>query len=265
MDIKKFDELNFSDDFMFYKVMTNYEDICRRVVELCIGHKVSGIRYKGGQETMKVTPQGRGIRLDVYLEDDKNTIYDLEMQTVTDRDTGRRVRYYDSVMSVNSLESGKRFRELPDSYIVFICLFDPFGQGRAVYEFRKRDKTDHKLQLDDGSVDILINVYGDDSECSPEMRQFLSAVRGNANASGIGRDINNAVQEVKEHRQWREDYMLYEIKLMEHEEIGEAKRDRELIERWTMEGKSAEEISGLLARPLNEITDVIAALDRSCR
>ena len=59
--------------------------------------------------------------------------------------------------------------------------------------------------------------------------------------------------------------MLYEIKLMEHEEIGEAKRDRELIERWTMEGKSAEEISVLLARPLNEITDVIAALDRSCR
>ena len=48
-------------------------------------------------------------------------------------------------MTINSLESGKQYEELPNSYILFICLYDPFGMGRAVYEFTKRGKTDPAL------------------------------------------------------------------------------------------------------------------------
>ena len=145
MYFKSFDELTFTDDFIFHKVMTQNEHICKKVIELCIGRKVNRIRYKDGQKSLKPSPEGHGIRLDVYLEDDLQTLYDIEMQTSYHKFIGKRIRYYDSVMTINSLESGKQYEKLPNSYIIFICLYDPFGMGRAVYEFTKRDKTDPAL------------------------------------------------------------------------------------------------------------------------
>ena len=219
MKFKKYEDLQFSDDFMFWKVMTEYEDICRRVVELCIGRKVSEIRYKSGQEAMKVTPESRGIRLDVYLEDD-DTMYDIEMQTETKTFLGKRIRYYENVMDLNSLQTGAAYEELQDSYVVFSCLFDPFGENRVVYEFRRRERENPDLQLGDGTTEILINATGDASGCSEEMRQFLAAVKGESGTGGIAQDISDAVNRIRDHPQWRKEYMLFELKMRDAKQEG---------------------------------------------
>ena len=220
MYFKSFDELTFTDDFIFHKVMTQNEHICKKVIELCIGRKVNRIRYKDGQKSLKPSPEGHGIRLNVYLEDDLQTLYDIEMQTSYHKFIGKRIRYYDSVMTINSLESGKQYEELPNSYIIFICLYDPFGMGRAVYEFTKRDKADPALELDDGSACILINAYGDESECSEEMREFLSVIKGNTSQQGLAGEISEAVEQVKYGTAWKEEYMLYEINMYESRKEG---------------------------------------------
>ena len=205
---------------IFHKVMTENEHICKKVVELCIGRKVNRIKYKDGQKSLKLSPDGHGIRLDVYLEDDLQTLYDIEMQTSYHKFIGKRIRYYDCVMTINSLESGEQYEDLPNSYIIFICLYDPFGEGRAVYEFTKRDKTDPALELDDGSTCILINAFGDESECSSEMREFLSVIRGNAMPKGLASEISDAVKEIKYSTSWKEEYMLYEINMYESRKEG---------------------------------------------
>ena len=218
--IKKYEELRFADAFMFCKVMTNYPDICKEVVELCIGQKVCNICYKEGEKTIGLSPEYKGIRLDVYLEDVYHTIYDLEMQTVPKTDLGKRIRYYDSIMSLNSLASGKAYKELPNSYIVFICLFDPFKENRVIYEFKRRETEDPKLLLGDGTTDILINVYGDACNYPDEMREFLDAVKGQVTGDGISKKIDNAVREVRSHKKWRTEYMLYELLIQESKEEG---------------------------------------------
>ena len=45
MGFKKFEDLTFTDDYMFWTVMTNYEEICTQVAALCLGRKVRKIRY----------------------------------------------------------------------------------------------------------------------------------------------------------------------------------------------------------------------------
>ena len=270
MYLKSFDELTFTDDFIFYKVMTQNEHICKKVVELCIGRKVNRISYKDGQKTFKVSPDGRGIRLDVYLEDDLQTLYDIEMQTSLQKFIGKRVRYYDSVMTINSLESGEQFEELPNSYVIFICLYDPIGMGRAVYEFTKREKTDPSVELNDGSTCILINAYGDDSNYSYEMREFLSIIRGNIESpsnQGLTKEIFDAVEMVKYNAAWREEYMLYEINMYESrkegfneglaqgkaegiaegEVRGKAELLNDLIMKFIISGKDTREIMELLS------------------
>lgn len=237
MEFKRYEELQFADDFMFWKVMTEYEDICRKVVELCIGHKVHGIRYKEGQKEMKILPESRGIRLDVYLEDDDRTLCDFEMQKVSGTDLGKRFRYYDSIMTLNALQMGVDYEKLKDSYAVFICLFDPFEKGRVVYEFTKRDRCDHELIMGDGAVDIVINALGDDSVCSDEMKSFLAAVRGQQIESEPGRAIGNAVKRIRERPEWRAEYMLYEIRMNESRKEGYAAGIREGEERGIEQGR----------------------------
>lgn len=74
-------ELKFSDDFMFCKVLQNEPELCKELVELIIDRKIGRIITDESQQSIKITADGKGVRLDVYLEDDKDTVYDIEMQT----------------------------------------------------------------------------------------------------------------------------------------------------------------------------------------
>ena len=146
-------------------------------------------------------PDAKGIRLDVYLEDEEDTVYDFEMQNAPKPFLGRRIRYYGSTMDIHNLSKGMDYEQLPDAYIVFLCMFDPFGAGRVVYEFERREKVCTDLRLNDGSTVILINPFDDDSGCTPELKTFLSYLRGETDAAstGIGVKIDTAILQIQDY------------------------------------------------------------------
>ena len=76
---KKFEELTISDDFMFCVVMQNSR-FCKKFLETILGVKIARIEYPDAQKTINITPDAKSVRLDVYLEDDQDTVYDIEMQ-----------------------------------------------------------------------------------------------------------------------------------------------------------------------------------------
>ena len=41
--MKKFNELTFSDDFMFGKVLTTNKELCKELLELILGEKINRI------------------------------------------------------------------------------------------------------------------------------------------------------------------------------------------------------------------------------
>ena len=68
--IKSFDELTITDDFMFGKVMGDPKNL-KPLLEFILGVKIAQIDYPERQKTIDVNPDHKGIRLDVYCEDDK--------------------------------------------------------------------------------------------------------------------------------------------------------------------------------------------------
>ena len=84
---KSYDELTFADDFMFCKILVNNPDLCEELVSLVVGKDVRIVHIEK-QAPIEETSDGRGVRLDVYVEGDDATIYDIEMQT-TDKETYR--------------------------------------------------------------------------------------------------------------------------------------------------------------------------------
>ena len=91
----EFKNLPSSDRFMFGEVMRN-SGICKLFLGITAmqnrAHRVCGQR-SGPSDTVL----GHGIRLDVFLADENNTHYDVEMQNTSDS-IEKRSRYYQSVI-----------------------------------------------------------------------------------------------------------------------------------------------------------------------
>ena len=74
--MKKFEELGFSDSFMFDRVMEDPE-LCRRVLETLLQIKLSELTIPQSEKELKFTKDGKAIRLDVYTKDSvSGAIYD---------------------------------------------------------------------------------------------------------------------------------------------------------------------------------------------
>ena len=128
---KAFGELQFKDSFMFAAAMED-EEICRGVLERVLGIPIKKVRIQT-EATLLVNPDYRGVRLDVYADNEEGSVYDVEMQTTDKHNLPKRSRLYQGQMDMALLEPGDDFNRLPRSFVIFICTYDPFGYGRYRY------------------------------------------------------------------------------------------------------------------------------------
>ena len=77
---KSYEELQFTDDFMFGKVMEDKE-LCRDILECLLQEPVGTLQDVQTEQQFRYTADGKPIRLDVYTKD-KRAIYDAEMQNL---------------------------------------------------------------------------------------------------------------------------------------------------------------------------------------
>ena len=76
---KTLKELNLEDDFLFAKVMSD-KKICKELLEKILEIEIEKIELVEEQKTIDLLIESKGIRLDVYVRDENNTIYNVEMQ-----------------------------------------------------------------------------------------------------------------------------------------------------------------------------------------
>ena len=103
---KKYDDLTFTDDFMFCKVMTTNPELCHELLELILGKKVGAFTRLDQQKPIEMTADGKGIRFDVYSEDDSGIVYDCEMQTSKKDNLPKRTRYYQGMIDAIQIFDG---------------------------------------------------------------------------------------------------------------------------------------------------------------
>ncbi len=174
MKKKTFDELTFTDDFMFCKVLTTNLELCREMLELILGKDIGEIELVKSQETIELISDAKGVKLDVVVKNIVQTRYNAEMQATKSDNLPKRSRYYQGMSDLNTLERGEKYDELKDSYTIFICLFDLFGLGLPVYTFESTCIEVPGLKLEDGATKVFVNAYGISDEMSEDLKQFLS-------------------------------------------------------------------------------------------
>ena len=218
--VKRFEELEFKDDFMFCIIMKNPK-YCKPFLETVLGVKINHIEYPSSQESIDLSLDAKSVRLDVYVEDGKGTVYNIEMQTANKYNLPKRMRYYQGIIDLNILEKGRDYRDLKKSYVIFVCTFDLFGKGRHVYTFENRCVQDLGLALGDDTVKIILNTKGTEEDVSQDMKELLDFIDGKgAGATGFTRDLEEAVQSVRKNEKWRVDYMTLQMSYQEKFEEG---------------------------------------------
>lgn len=216
---KKFEELEIKDDFMFGVIMRNPK-YCKPFLETILGIKISHIEYPKSQETIDISSDAKSVRLDIYVEDGKGTVYNIEMQTTSKRILPKRMRYYQGMIDLSILEKGDSYKNLKRSFVIFVCTFDLFGRGRHVYTFENRCIQDLDLPLGDDAIKIVLNTKGTMDDISPEMKRLLNYIDGQEPEDDFTRQLAEAVQSVRDNEKWRLDYMTLQMSYQEKFEQG---------------------------------------------
>ena len=231
MKMKKYEELELRDDFMFSRIMSNPKFV-KPLLETILGVKIRKIVYPQTQKTIDLSLQAKGIRLDVYVEDDQNTVFNLEMQTSDGANLPKRMRYYQGMIDLNILDKGQDYTTLKKSYVIFICTFDPFNEDAYVYTFRNTCKEYPEMELGDEAIKIFFNTQGKKGNISPELKNLLEYIQTSEIPEGcedvLINDLDHALHLAKSNEEWGNDYMTLELLKQEERRKGEIKGEAKL-------------------------------------
>ena len=232
MSETKFEDLKISNDFMFKEVMKSNKGLCKRLVGSIMQQDIEDIVYIETEKTLQPYYDSRGIRLDVILADDNHTRYNLEMQArnvISKAGVAllpKRTRYYQSVIDMDMLKQGENFDQLNPLVLIFICTFDFYKEGRYVYTFKSRCLENLELELANDVTVKLVNAKGKHGQVNTLLKNFLRYVMTNEPVDDFTEDVERQVWAVKNDKKAREEYMVLQAKIREHEivayEAGEA-------------------------------------------
>ena len=250
------------DNFIFSKTMEMYPDLCRQLLELVLNVKIKEINYPEREKTIETRIDGKGIRLDVYVKEaETNRSFDVEMQLSNSDNLAKRMRYYQGLIDMDKLKRGQHYRELDESFVIFICTFECFKQGRHIYTFQERCKEDPNLLLNDGATKVFLSTKGTVDDVPPDISAFLNYVDNGTVASKFVEELDNAVIAVKSNQKVRHDFMTFQMALLEKEiETEERVRNEEreaVATKLIRKGFSTADISEITDLPKEKIQQLV--------
>ena len=151
-EIKRFRLMD--DDFMS-KCLENAPECIELMLRIILGKKDLKVVKPQTEYPIK-SPQGRGVRFDVFARDSEGREYDIEIQRSNEGAEPKRARYNSALMDANALKSGEDIGKLRDTYVIFITENDVMGRGQEVYVYDRTEKVSGE-HLGDGTHIIYVN------------------------------------------------------------------------------------------------------------
>jgi len=208
-NVKTIDDLTFGDEYLFEEVMQNKE-LCKQFIEIFLEiPNITEIEYISAEKSYKDSYWSKGVRFDIYVKGQDGVAYVVELQREDTKEIDKRFRYYQSVVDSKLLPKGKKhtYKNLKDSYIIFISREDLYGKGRYRYSFRNICEEDTDLKLDDGAYKIVFNAKGNHGDVSEDVKAFLKAIEGMESDNSFVKRFEAFAEEVKADETWRKRYM----------------------------------------------------------
>lgn len=157
------DNLTLFDDDLMSRVFDHNIPATELFLSIVLERHFQVISVVGQDELKNPEVGGRNITLDVHAVDENGRHIDIEVQGNSKGAHVKRARFHSSVVDSRMLKERQDFRELEDSYVIFMYKRDKFGEGLPIYHLERFIKETMK-PVNDGSHIIYANgkYKGDD-------------------------------------------------------------------------------------------------------
>ena len=254
---QKWKQATIANNFIFYKIMRHNPDVCIELLEILLEMKIDHIEMHG-EETIETDFGSKVIRLDVYAKND-NKSFNLEMQATDTKELPERSRYYQGCIDVDTLQSGQKYKELKDSYVIFICISDIFEKGLPCYRFENMCRENNSIHLDDRAYKYFFIASNCDRILNEKQKAFMELVLGRKPKDKFCERIVQLTEEAKKNTQWRKQYMDWERQRTYDFEAGEQKKAEEAARSFFANGVSIEIIAKSLNMTENQVREIVNA------
>ena len=181
--LKQIQAMNLFDD-IFTSVVFKDEGACLHLVrQLMQNPKLNIIAFR----TQDAIPMliSKSPRLDITAEDDKGTLYEIEIQRLEEPAPARRVRYYSSVMDSELLRKGVSYDKLPEVYLFYLSQKDIWQKGQTVYKLEQSLRFgDELMPYENGLHTLYVNAAIDDGSNIAKLMQYLKTAKAGDTSQG---------------------------------------------------------------------------------
>ena len=213
---KPWEELTFADNFLFCKIMED-ESICKQLLEILLPIKIEMIEYLSTEKEFHPSYRGRSIRLDVFLKD-SNRMFDIEIQTSGFKNLPLRARFYQGAIDASTTKTRAKFSTLKESYVLFICKGDPFGNNIPVYTVKQTFYEKPELLYDDRTHKVFYNCKAYEVADDKDLKGLMEFIQTNKATTNFSRTLEQNVKVAKQNTRWEEEYMYFSDVLEEEKE-----------------------------------------------
>lgn len=99
---------------------------------------------------------GHSAQLDILAQDGDGRFFNVEVQRSDEGAQEKRARFYSSVLDTQFLRSNRDYKELPESFVIFITEHDVLKKGLPLYHINRTVKEDG-TDFVDGSHIVYVN------------------------------------------------------------------------------------------------------------
>ena len=198
---------------------------------------------------------GRSVRLDILASDENGTIYDIEVQKDNGGAHVKRARYNSSMLDSNVTEPGEQYKNIRETYVIFITENDILGGGMPLYHIERIITEMHKPFGDGAHIIYVNNEIKDETQLGKLMSDFKCRDASEMNYKILAdrvRYFKENEKGVTQVCEAVEKLIMSEARKYEAcgraygEKIGEARGEEKIINKMRAAGMTEEQINSIL-------------------
>lgn len=148
---------NIEDTQLVLRIITGIDDL--EVTEVISQREVKNLK-------------GRSVRLDVLAKDSDDKRYDIEVQRTDSGAIPERARYNSSLLDGSIVETGAKFKDLPETYVIFITENDVMEANLPIYHIERVVMETGKMFCDREHIIYVNGATEEDSDLGRLMHDF---------------------------------------------------------------------------------------------
>ena len=223
-NFRPLEELNVIDDFLMNAIANDPdvgEPFCRTLLSVLLQRPIGKLKVRAQRVIPALTPEHRGIRMDVEMEEELQNLddlpsmnlYDVEPHLPKDLDYPRHNRFYQAKIDNRFMKRGENdFGKLPNLFVITITNYDIYGYDYMMYTVHNKCDEVPELEYKDGLWYFYFNTSGTKGG-SPEIKAMLNYIQNSTDenvTNDATRKLHQYVEDVKILPEVRREYMTFE-------------------------------------------------------